>query len=77
MLRSTDYKQESGSGLILKVLLIGLTVGGPGTSRSTFAQEPGQKTYKSPAAAAAALAAAAQEHDKQQMLAILGPAVRN
>jgi Protein of unknown function (DUF2950) len=73
MLRSTDYRQESGSGLMLKVLLIGLIVGGLGTSRSTFAQEPGQKTFKSPAAAAAALVAAAQEHDKQQMLAILGP----
>ena len=47
-------------------------VGGLGTSRTSFAQEPGQKTFSSPTAAADALAAAAKKHDKPEMLAILG-----
>jgi Protein of unknown function (DUF2950) len=87
MLQTKDYQRESsGGGLTLKVLLIGpkilliglqilllgLIVSGLGTSRPTFAQESGQKTFSSPAAAADALATAAQKHDKQEMLAILG-----
>jgi hypothetical protein len=58
--------------VLLKVLLMGLMIGGLGASRTTFAQEPGQKTFSSPTAAADALAAAAKKHDKQEMLAILG-----
>ena len=73
MLQTRDDKRESAGGrLTLKVLLIGLVVGGFGASRPIFAQESGQKTFNSPTAAADALAAAAQKHDKQEMLAILG-----
>ncbi len=73
MLQARDYKRASvGGRLILKILLIGMVVGGFGASRTTFAQEAGQKTFSSPAAAADALAAAAQKQDKQEMMAILG-----
>jgi len=73
MLQTSNHKRESTSGrLALKVLLIGLVVGAFGTSRPTFAQESGQKTFSSPTAAADALAAAAKKHDKQEMLAVLG-----
>ena len=69
-----DNRGRATCRLALKVLLIGVMVGGLGTSRTSFAQEPGQKTFSSPSAAAEALAAAAKKHDKPEMLAILGPA---
>jgi hypothetical protein len=76
LLTRDDNRASAGGWLTLKValtgLLIGLVVGAFGASRPTFAQEPGQKTFNSPAAAADALAAAAKKHDKQEMLAILG-----
>jgi hypothetical protein len=73
MLQTRDDKRESAGGrLTLKILLIGLVVGGFVTSRPIFAQEPDQKTFSSPTAAGDALAAAAQKHDKQEMLTILG-----
>lgn len=72
MLQTRDDKRASAAGwLTIKVLLIGLVVG-VFSSRTTFAQEQGQKTFSSPTAAADALAAAAQKHDEQAMLAILG-----
>ena len=78
MLQARDDNRGSTVGrLTLKVLLIGLVVGGFSTSRPTFAQQPGQKTFSSPAAAADALAAAVQKHDKQQMLVILGHSARD
>jgi hypothetical protein len=77
MLLARDANRGSTVGrLTLKVLLIGLVVGGVGTSRPIFAQQPGQKTFISPAAADA-LAAAVQKHDKQQMLLILGHSARD
>jgi len=77
MLQTKDDKQASAGGpltlkVLLKVLLMGLMAGGFGASRTSFAQEPGQKTFSSPTTAADALAAAAKKHDKQEMLAILG-----
>lgn len=73
MLQTRDDKRASAAGwLTKKVLLIGLVVGVFGSSRTTFAQEQGQKTFSSPTAAADALAAAAQKHDEKEMLAILG-----
>lgn len=56
----------------LRLLLLGLMVGGFGTSRTSLAQESGQKAFSSPAGAVNALVAAAQKHDKPEMLAILG-----
>jgi len=74
MLQARDDNRASGVGrLTLKVLLIGLLGTGLGASQPSFAQESGQKTFSSPAAAADALAAATAKHDKQEMLAILGP----
>lgn len=67
-----DNRGNATCRLALRVLFIGLMVGGLGTSRTSFAQEPGQKTFSSPSAAAEALAAAAKKHDKPAMLAILG-----
>ena len=73
MLQTRDDNRVSvGARLTLKIALIGLVVGAVGAARPTFAQEPDQKTFSSPAAAADALAAAAQKHDKPEMLAILG-----
>jgi hypothetical protein len=67
-----DKRGSAGARLTLRVIVIGLVVGGFVGSRTTFAQEPGQKTFNSPTAAADALAAAAKKHDKQEMSAILG-----
>lgn len=68
-----DDRRSGGRRLALEAILIGVLVIGLGTSRSGLAQQSGQKTFSSPTAAANALAAAAQKHDKQAMLAILGP----
>lgn len=62
---------------ILKVLLMGLIMSGLAIPRLSFAQEERQKTFSSPAAAAAALVEAAQEHDRRQLLSILGPSAHD
>src|SRR5271167_1134574 len=73
-----DYKAGAAAGRpTLKILLIGLLVGGFGLFRPAFAQQPGQKTFSSPAAAAAALVAATQKNDEQEMLAILGHSAKD
>jgi len=78
MLQARDDNRASSVGqLTLRGLLIGLFVTGLGTSRPSSAQESGQKTFSSPAAAADALAAATAKHDKQEMLAILGPSAKD
>jgi Protein of unknown function (DUF2950) len=72
-----DGNRAIAGTLTLTVLLIALVAAGPGISRLAFAQEPGQKTFSSPAAAAAALVAATKKHDKREMLAILGPSAKD
>jgi hypothetical protein len=72
-----DIRERVASRLTLKVLLLGLLVAGFGNSRPAFAQEPGQKTFSSPAAAADALIAATHKGDQQAMSAILGPSARD
>ncbi len=78
MLQMTNANPGTGGRLALRASLIviaaviGLAVSGP-----TFAQEAGQKTFSSATEAGDALAAAAGKHDKQEMLAILGPSAQN
>ncbi len=50
-----------------------LLVGGLGLAGRSLAQQPGQRTFDSPAAAARALFAAVRGGDERAMLAILGP----
>ena len=78
MLQMINANPGTGGRLVLRALLIligvviGLAISGP-----TFAQEAGQKSFNSLAEAGNAFAAAGAKHDKQEMLAILGPSAQD
>lgn len=71
-----DGNRAIADALTLNILLFALVAAGLGIPRLAFARESGQKTFSSPSAAAAALVAATRKHDKQEMLAILGPSAK-